>query len=63
MIWMLGLYSIIFKFAGDTMLATSVKDVHASFKLQGDLDKLIAMAEKWQMKFNGKVPQTPTVIF
>lgn len=40
------------KFADDTKLASSVKDIEGCCGLQRDLDKLLAWSDKWQMQFN-----------
>ena len=39
-------------FADDTKLAAVVKDIDDNFKVQGDLNKLLSWAHKWQMTFN-----------
>ena len=40
------------KFADDTKLFRTVKEIGDKQKLQDDIDKLVRWSEKWQMLFN-----------
>ena len=47
-----GIKSKISLFADDTKLASCVREIDGNFRVQSDLDILIAWAHKWQMDFN-----------
>ena len=47
-----GVNSKISKFADDTKIASTVQSPHENYKIQKDLDRLVAWAETWQMEFN-----------
>ncbi|KAL7631154.1 UNVERIFIED_CONTAM: hypothetical protein RMT77_018543 [Armadillidium vulgare] len=49
-----GLKCKVSKFADDTKVVTSVRNNDGCIKLQGDLDRLLGWAERWQMNFNSK---------
>ena len=50
----IGVGSKISKFADDTKIASTVQDAQDNFKIQRDLDRLVAWADKWQMEFNSQ---------
>ena len=47
-----GVTGKILKFADDTKLFRTVKEIGDKHNLQDDIDKLIKWSEKWQMLFN-----------
>ena len=49
-----GLKCKVSKFADDAKVVTSVRNNDGCIKLQGDLDRLLGWAERWQMNFNCK---------
>merc|ERR1712035_290847 len=50
----IGVGSKISKFADDTKIASTVQDAQDNFKIQRDLDRLVAWADKWQMELNSQ---------
>lgn len=48
----LGINSKVLKFADDTKIFSTVQGAQDNYRVQGDLDKLIAWADRWQMEFN-----------
>lgn len=49
-----GIKCKVSKFADDTKVATSVKNINGCINIQNDLNKLLGWADKWQMNFNSK---------
>jgi ribonuclease P/MRP protein subunit RPP40 len=47
-----GLNSKVGKFADDTKLGGGVHQIQGTTTIQGDLDRIVEWAEKWQMTFN-----------
>ena len=46
--------SSISKFTDDTKISSTVQGVKDNYKVQRDLDRLVAWADKWQMEFNSQ---------
>ena len=49
-----GLDCKVSKFADDTKIACSVRNIDGCIKVQQNIDKLVGWADKWQMNFNNK---------
>lgn len=49
-----GISSKISKFADDTKIASTVQGAQDNYRIQRDLNRLIAWADRWQMEFNAK---------
>ena len=50
----IGISSKVSKFADDTKIACAVQGEKDNYRIQRDLDRLIAWADRWQMEFNSK---------
>ena len=48
----LNIFGLVFKFADDTKIISTVKDSTDSMKLQADINTLHQWAGSWQMLFN-----------
>ena len=50
----IGISSKISMFADDTKIASTVQSAQDNYRVQRDLDRLVAWADRWQMEFNSQ---------